>query len=101
MRTIGKLRIARIAALLGSGTLFGGIGFTNTEVPGGGCGSFATNGILSSVDFCYLLNCDNGFLGGVIQPCGDPNSTLDDYLVDCSGAAVGGGDEEVPEVPAQ
>jgi hypothetical protein len=92
-----KRRVARFAVLLSSGMLFGGIGFTNTAVPGGGCSSFATNGVLSSVDFCYLLNCDNGFLGGVVQPCGDPDSVLDDYLVDCPGGlggGLGGGDGE-------
>lgn len=54
----------------------------------GGCARFATNGLASSVDFCYLLDCDNGFFGGLVSPCGDPNSSADNYLVDCPGGPM-------------
>ena len=44
----------------------------------GGCNRFITNGLLTPVDFCYILDCQNGFLGGAVQPCG-----TSDMLVDC------------------
>jgi hypothetical protein len=72
--------------LAASGTLFqfGGIGFTRNGL-GGNCQprNFFTNGGLTSVDFCYLLDCQNGFLGGAIKPCGDSNLLGDELLVDC------------------
>lgn len=88
--------LAWLTIALGSGTLFQVTGFTNTNIPGGGCSSFYANGIATSVDFCYLLNCDNGFIGGLVQPCGDPNSAEDDLLVDC-GAGIGTGGEDDQE----
>ncbi|GMU23929.1 MAG: hypothetical protein AMXMBFR13_40060 [Phycisphaerae bacterium] len=48
----------------------------------GGCVRFATNGILNSVDFCYLLDCQNGFFGGVVDPCNDVSSG-GGILLDC------------------
>lgn len=46
-----------------------------------GCARFAANGLSTSIDFCYILDCDNGFFGGAIDPCtGDPATSL---LVDC------------------
>jgi hypothetical protein len=69
-----------------SGTLFqfGGIGFTRNGF-GGNCQglNFYENGLLTSVDFCYLLDCQNGFLGGAVQPCSNNNLQYDDLLVDC------------------
>jgi hypothetical protein len=81
--------LAWLTIVLGSGTLFQvpltePPGFSNAHIPGGGCGSFYANGVVSGVDFCYLLNCDNGFIGGLVQPCGDPDNPDDDLLVDCS-----------------
>jgi hypothetical protein len=27
---------------------------------------------MSSVDFCFLFDCQNGAIGGLIDPCGNP-----------------------------
>ena len=74
-----------------AGTLlqFGGIGFTRTGF-GGNCqgANFYQNGALTSVDFCFILDCQNGFLGGAIKPCGDPNTAADDLLVDCNTTVI-------------
>jgi hypothetical protein len=70
---------------LGSGTLFSGVGFTRTGL-GGGCASFATNGVASMVDTCFLLDCEQGFFGGALQPCGPVP-----YLIDCPGAVAAPG----------
>jgi hypothetical protein len=53
---------------------------------GTGCSRFATNGLSSSVDFCYLLDCQNGFFGGVVNPCAGGTSSL---LVDCGNNTTG------------
>lgn len=37
-----------------------------------------TEGVLTSIDFCYIFDCQGGFLGGAIQPCGQ-----NPLLVDC------------------
>ncbi|GMV96312.1 MAG: hypothetical protein HRF43_08740 [Phycisphaerae bacterium] len=57
----------------------------------GGCARFAANGLATSIDFCYLLDCDNGFFGGLIDPCTGGNAALA-LLTDCaiSGPAAGG-----------
>ena len=59
---------------------------TGTNGVGGGCGQWATDSLLSAVDFCYIFDCDNGFFGGAVQPCGDASSGGQPFLLDCSGA---------------
>jgi hypothetical protein len=72
-----------IIALSGA-TLFQGVGFTsNNGAFSNGCSQFYTNGVLTGVDFCYLLDCQNGFLGGLIDPCAQGN-----LLVDCPGTTT-------------
>lgn len=80
-----------LAMLLSGGTMFQAVGFTRTGL-GGACQpqNFFTNGALSSVDFCYVLDCQNGFFGGVVQPC-DPTNPANDYLIDCTGYSTGTG----------
>jgi len=87
-----------IATLCSGVTLYQGVGFTTEYLPlyggviggdrGLSCSRFATNGLSSSVDFCYLLDCENGFFGGIVQPCGDASAATDDYLVDCTTTAT-------------
>lgn len=57
---------------------------TNTGAYSGGCGEFYANGIVGSLDFCYLFDCENGFFGGAIDPC-DPNNPS---LMDCPGLVI-------------
>jgi len=33
------------------------------------CLSFAGESLLSSGDFCFIFDCQNGILGGTIDPC--------------------------------
>lgn len=74
---------AWLAIFMTGGTVFQGVGFTRTGL-GNGCQSFYTNGIATGIDFCYLLDCRNGFFGGAFQPC-DPNNPANSLLVDCGG----------------
>lgn len=74
---------AWLAIFMTGGTVFQGVGFTRTGL-GTGCQSFYGNGIATGIDFCYLLDCRNGFFGGAFQPC-DPNNPANSLLVDCGG----------------
>ncbi|NLX21553.1 MAG: hypothetical protein GXY55_07755 [Phycisphaerae bacterium] len=80
-----------LSMFLAGATVFQTGGFTTRNgAISGGCSDFWINGAATSVDFCYLLDCENGFFGGLIQPC-DPNNPL---LVDCTPA---GGDTDDDE----
>ena len=37
--------------------------------PGTGCSSFLTESALTSAEFCFIFDCQNGLLGGSIDPC--------------------------------
>jgi hypothetical protein len=56
----------------------------------GGFPRFYQNGVLSSVDFCYIFDCQGGFLGGAVQVC-DPTDPNQDIFVDCPGFTTGTG----------
>ena len=56
-----------------------------------GCVTFAATTVVSALDFCAILDCQNGLLGGVIRPCGSPLSTDDDVLADCRNFVDDGG----------
>lgn len=40
-----------------------------------GCTSFFGNAAFSAMDFCFLLNCNDGALGGLISFCSPINFT--------------------------
>lgn len=49
----------------------------------GGCASALGEGALTAVNWCWIVDCQNGFGGGLILPCGDPTTAADDILADC------------------
>jgi|GEM_PF-1975746 len=59
-----KLRIAVALALAFAG---GSVFVAN----GAGCASFAGETVLGSVDFCFLFDCVDGAIGGLLDPCSD------------------------------
>lgn len=61
--------------------------FTTQDGAVGGCSRFVTNGLLTPVDFCQVLDCQSGFLGGAIQPCNSTSPSLS-VLIDCPGVTV-------------
>jgi len=70
-----------LALILGGATVFQTVGFTtNSGAISGGCRDFALNGVSSAVDMCYLLDCESGFFGGLVDPC-DPQNPA---LLDCA-----------------
>jgi hypothetical protein len=66
--------------ILGGATVFQSVGFTGSGL-NGGCARFTSNGVLSATNFCVLFDCDNGFFGGVVDPCNDPSQGA--TLLDC------------------
>jgi hypothetical protein len=57
-----KNRFSIAAAMtLGGGLLFAG--------PGTGCASYVVESALATADFCFIFDCQNGILGGTIDPC--------------------------------
>ena len=57
---------------------------------GAACANFVANPAQSSVNFCFLFDCQNGAYGGLIQFCNpvDPERGL---FVDCEQVAEDGG----------
>jgi hypothetical protein len=76
----GWRRVAILLALVLGGTML---------LDTSGCVTFAGSDALQAVDFCAIFDCTGGFLGGVINPCGDPTTRDDDLLLDCP-APIGG-----------
>lgn len=60
-------RISAVVALLG------GCGFLLTG-PATTCSSFTGRTALVAADFCFIFDCQNGILGGTIDPCTGMNS---------------------------
>ncbi len=58
-----------VAMTLGGGLLFAG--------PGTGCFSFALEASLESLDFCFILDCQNGVFGGTADLCPEAPSGTD------------------------
>lgn len=46
----------------------------------GSCASFVGESALTSTNFCFIFDCQNGFFGGTVDPCsgaGGGNQTLE------------------------
>jgi len=63
----------------GAGILFAG--------SGAACTSFTSEAALSTVDFCFLFDCQFGAIGGLVDPCAsvDGPGTVQNgqFFVDC------------------
>ena len=49
----------------------------------GNCVAFAAENTMAATNVCFIVDCVNGFFGGLIQPCGSPLTSIDDLLADC------------------
>ena len=83
-----RSRSRRVALTL---ALFAGGGFLLAG-PGTSCSSFLGESAFVATDFCFIFDCQNGFLGGTIKPCDigggfggfvDPDVTNSPLFVDC------------------
>jgi len=71
MRTRSRKVIAAISVLSASGFL--------TSGPGTSCSSYVGESALIATDFCFIFDCQNGILGGTIDPC----TTQGPLFTDC------------------
>jgi len=60
--------VAIAAAMIG----LGGLVFSG---PGTSCSSYMAETALTSADFCFIFDCQNGVLGGVFDPCSPLSET--------------------------
>lgn len=81
-RSVIKRMGLSLGILLGGGVTFAG--------PGLSCAGFASDVLFSSVDMCFLFDCNNGAIGGLIDFCSevsitDPQSDADtnNFFTDC------------------
>jgi len=56
--------------------------------PNFACESFLGETAMSSLDFCFIFDCNSGLLGGTVQPCGvgvdaEGNEVPNYLFVDC------------------
>ncbi len=58
------------ALVAGGGLLF--------AAPNTGCLSFMAESAVEATDFCFIFDCQNGILGGTIDPCSGDNPLFAD-----------------------
>lgn len=61
MRLVSRAVAIGVSLALGGAILMSG--------PGTGCTSFLSESAVTSTDFCFIFDCQNGILGGTIDPC--------------------------------
>ena len=72
MRSRARRMMAAVSILTGSGILLSG--------PGTSCTSYIGQTALVAADLCFIFDCQNGILGGTIDPCsgiGSGNQTIE------------------------
>ena len=72
MRSRARKMIAAISLLAASGFVMSG--------PGTGCTNYIGQSALITTDLCFIFDCQNGILGGTIDPCsgiGSGNQTFE------------------------
>ncbi len=55
--------------------------------PGTSCTSYMMKSALTTADFCFIFDCQNGILGGTIDPCAGLNEQSGEQplFTDCPG----------------
>ncbi|MCH8148770.1 MAG: hypothetical protein IH987_12360 [Planctomycetes bacterium] len=66
-----KLMLAGL--LTSGGFLFGG------QVTS--CLTFTGQSVMTSADFCFIFDCQNGILGGTVQPCSETTNVAGDGVI--------------------
>ncbi len=79
MKANRKMRLVLSLLLLGSS----GLVFQAAN-----CVSFVSDSTLAATNICFIVDCTNGFFGGLVQPCGSPLTSLDDLLADCPAPVI-------------
>ena len=65
-----RLTARRVSAFL---TLAGAGGYLLAG-PGTGCSSYIAESAFVATDFCFIFDCQNGILGGTVDPCASSTS---------------------------
>lgn len=85
MRSRSRAIAVGVSLVLGGATLLSG--------PGTSCSSYLAQTGLTTTDFCFIFDCQNGILGGTIDPCAglgaDDNSGELPLFTDCPGYVAG------------
>lgn len=63
-----------LAGLLTSGGFLFGAQSTS-------CLSFSAESVMTSANFCFIFDCQNGILGGTIDPCSQTTNVAGDGLI--------------------
>ena len=72
-----------LALVVGGGVLFGaGVG---------ACTSFGGEALLGAVDFCFLFDCVDGAIGGLIKPCDNVGSVNELFITQDPTSQLDGG----------
>ena len=79
MRSRGRSVLSGIGLVLAGGYVMAGIG--------NGCTTFLAEAALTTADFCFIFDCQNGILGGAVDPCAGTQDTSgeDPLFTDCPG----------------
>ncbi len=85
MRSRSRAIAMGLALIVGGAFLMSG--------PGTSCSSYLGNTALTATDFCFIFDCQNGLLGGTVDPCaglgtGDSSGELP-LFTDCPGYVAG------------
>jgi len=64
---------SRIRKVIATISLVAASGFL-TSGPGTSCSSYIGETALVATDFCFIFDCQNGILGGTIDPCSGVSS---------------------------
>ena len=72
MRSRFRRTAKAVALVIGGGFLMAG--------PGTGCLEFGAESALVATDFCFIFDCQNGFLGGSVDPCPNPTNADDNAV---------------------
>jgi hypothetical protein len=79
-------RLAAVLAGIGSGAVI-------LQSPNFACESYAVKSLMTTVDMCFIFDCNNGAFGGTAQPCG---TGLDAEGLDTPGLFVDCPDDNQP-----
>ncbi len=60
----------RARKIITAASLLAASGFL-TSGPGTSCSSFVGESAMVSTDFCFIFDCQNGILGGTVNPCAE------------------------------
>ena len=74
MRSRGRSLVAALTTIAAGAVVISG--------PGTSCSSFTAETLVTSTDFCFIFDCQNGAWGGTLDPCNAASPTFVDCPID-------------------